>query len=84
MSLHEDSNRIISESLTRNSGSYSVDVSYRGKLLFRTEEQPTGVLDNDMEKCLKHLTAKFLKSEGYEVQVVMWPNKVGTIRDVTK
>lgn len=84
MSLHDESNRIIDKALADSSGSYQVNVSHKGKFLFRTDEQPVGFLENDMEKCLKHLVSRFTKADGYEVQVVMWPSKAGIIKDVTQ
>lgn len=64
--------------------SYMITVSENGKFLFRTEEQPGGLKDADVSKVVEAVSAKFPKSEGYEVILVEWPEKAGTMKDVSQ
>lgn len=63
--------------------SYMITVSENGKFLFRTEEQPGSLKDADVSKVVEAVAQKFPKSEGYEVILVEWPEKAGTMKDVS-
>lgn len=66
--------------------SYMVSVSKEGKFLFRTDEQPCDIKyihNMRRDPVVSALIQKFPASEGYKVDLVIWPSKRGSVIDVT-
>lgn len=66
---------------------YMVSVSKEGSFLFRTEEQPCDIKyihNMRRDPVVAALIEKFPASEGYKVDLVIWPNKRGSMINVTK
>lgn len=59
--------------------SYEISVSQNGNLLFWTEEQPCGPNNDDAIEMHELLKQKFPEDEGYTTQMVIWPDRVGTL-----
>lgn len=64
--------------------SYMVNVNDKGQFMFRTEEQPGKLTDLEVIKVVTAIVKAFPKAEGFEVTVVEWPSKAGTIKDVSQ
>lgn len=62
--------------------SYEVSVSKNGKFLFVTCEQPGSMADEDVANVVSEITQRFPASEGFEVQVVEWPDRTGRLTKI--
>lgn len=58
---------------------FTINVSCGGLQLFRTEEADNGIDNINRDKVVQVFTEKFPKSEGFEVMVVDWPTRTGSI-----
>lgn len=62
---------------------FQVVVCKDGHQLFRTEEQDCGVDNKQRETVGAALAQAFPGSEGYNVDMVIWPDKRGQLIDIT-
>lgn len=59
-------------------------VSRNGKFLFRVEEQSTYPDDEAMEVLSNLLVERFPASEGFEVMRVVWPDRLGELKNLSE
>lgn len=61
---------------------FELSVSRNGKFLFRVEEQSTYPDDEAMETLSNLIVERFPASEGFQVTRVVWPDRLGDLKNL--